>query len=70
VRTIDIGNEDVVVVFIRNFALRRMVEPGKRGAKEDGERERFYLCSLRCADRRKTPILDQVLQIFPSADIR
>jgi hypothetical protein len=40
--TIGVGDEDVVAVFISNFALCCAAERGKRDAKENGDLERFH----------------------------
>jgi hypothetical protein len=48
VRAIDVGNEDVVAVFVRHFALRRIAQREKREAKEDNQRfHRWWLLRAR-----------------------
>src|SRR5207247_10279002 len=67
-RTINIGNEDVFSVLIRNFPLRRIAQPGKSDAEKDRKGELFHACGALTDGKR--PFLIRRFKFFPSADIR
>ena len=46
VTAVRIRDENVIAVFVRDLALRRIAERGKRDAKEHEEGERFHWCNF------------------------
>src|SRR4029077_12307677 len=67
-RTVDVGNEDLSVAIVRDFALRGVNERGKRDAGKDRNDELFHAFGALTVG--KCAFLMRSFKFFPSMDIR